>query len=226
MSLVTTPAVTDLIEFPEFAMKNFVSRLKFGLFLQTTYGVNQTLIKESVNNGTFEITRSDTMFLALFFIMFLLRNSMGFCTDALILITCLSLWFPVKQVANNILKNSHKKILYSYPFHFMNAFKPPPPVIIGRRINTNVMMDQYELLKTTSKLLNSAISPLLLTFVLEGTLYYSVTTKNILVLNSPLLTIWLGFFFISFAVIFFFAADISFQVSEEIHIFRVKQFGR
>jgi hypothetical protein len=119
---------------------------------------------------------------------------MGFGTDALVLTLCLTLWIPASHFAKEIARDE-----------------------MSGRLCMRKVLESYEALKDLSDKINAASGLIIFSFVLEGILFFSLTLKNLLTLYKTAVTV--GFFFCSFIVVFYFAADICKQVSLMINLF-------
>lgn len=120
-------------------------------------------------------------------VMTFCRRTLGFGADAMILMLCLSLWIPSRSFANDLIEEE-------------TSIKP----------NVRKVLESYETLKDISGKINSAMGPVILFFVLEGIMFFSLTLKSILVFTKSAVTA--GFFFFSFISSFNFGAMACQQV--------------
>jgi hypothetical protein len=120
-------------------------------------------------------------------VMTFCRRTLGFGSDAMILMLCLSLWIPSRLFANDLEEEE--------------ALRKP---------DVRKVLENYETLKDASRKINEAMGPVILFFVLEGILFFSLTLKNVLSLNKSAVTV--GFFFFSFITSFNFGAMVCKQV--------------
>jgi len=112
------------------------------------------------------------------------RRLMGHGKDAFICMNCLTLWFPARAFAKQVLKSSDGL--------------------------TQEILNEYETLKELSAKINEATSPLFFTFITEAILFYASSFKYILVLSPTGLSV--AVYFCTFFLCLSIAADICKQV--------------
>jgi hypothetical protein len=149
-------------------------------------------------SDTMEIGTIEILFLIFHRIVYTARRVMGFGTDAWILMVTLTLWLPSKYLSHQIKEESTVNSFYT----------------LGRTKSVGNIGDTlsfFETLKELSDQLNEAVGVLPLSSILEGTLFYSVALKSVVVLNaSGAMT---AFFFVSFFATFYIAVDTCHRVS-------------
>lgn len=195
---MSTPLILSN-SFPSFdnQLATFEARIKYYFFLTNDKPLplfaNATIENDTSINGSVTSPKSGCPALtSLFFICFTFRSVMGFFTDAFVLVTALSLWHPVIDFAmslKNVCKNDQP--LDSKGF--------------------NCALKEYKELKELSNVINDAVQTVVFTFVIQAIFFYSTRLKEWITNTGPG-TLYLSFFFVSFFLMFYFAADICKQV--------------
>jgi hypothetical protein len=194
---------------PNIALRHFISKMKCVLFLQSHVSQSERELLQEIP----QLTASDGLLVCLFLVMHLYRNFMGFCTDSMILMACLTLWYRARQVAETASRQlSVQQCHFFHLAFFCSSTTESMQKESLRKSQKEEVLQQYRGLKELSKLLNGAMSHLFLSFILEGILLYSITVKSILIQESLASVLYLSFFFASFAIVIYFAADVCHQV--------------
>jgi hypothetical protein len=119
------------------------------------------------------------------------RRTMSFGAECFIFMVSLSAWLYTKRLSSKIRNTT------------------------SSNFNTMHLVDVVSFYKSTKDLLasiNETVQPLFLTYILEGFFFYSVSLK--LVLSLSLDSIFVTFFFITYFLIFTFAAEAHENVNE------------
>lgn len=178
----------------------FEERIKFHFFLtsqkpselfyptENSTGINSVL--DLISQSPQKIPS-----LLIFFICYTFQGFMGSFTDALVLVTTLSLWHPVKEFSQILQKSISKEFRAD-----------------SEEISLSETITEYRKLKELSILINDAVQTVVFTFIAQAIFFYSIRLKEWFTNCGPG-TPYLSFYFVSFFLIFYFAADICKQVS-------------
>jgi len=115
---------------------------------------------------------SDLLLVAFYWIAAVVRRIMAHGTDALILMVCLTLWYPSKAFSSKEGVETAKK-----------------PI--------STVLEEYETLKCFSTKINVITTKLIFTFVMEAVLFYSIGMKPVLLMKAtggPIMILLVSFF--------------------------------
>lgn len=160
----------------------FVNIARYNFFLSNDH-------RNSSLKSFKEVNTVDAFIGIITFFTLLLRHLFSFFSDGLILISCLSLWYPTRKFTAMINTN------ISYD-----------------DIEVSATLKSYELLKSFSKQLNQVFALVLMFYLAESIFFYSISLNVIFVAGNIINKARAISFFFMLVAILFFSGDIGLQV--------------
>lgn len=160
--------------------------------------------KSTIPSGN-EISHVDLLISSILFIAAALFELLGFFSDGLIIMMCITLWIPANGLARLVRK--------------CKDYENEIPK------ETEIIMESYQVVRTLSKAINEAMNLIVFFFVMIILLYYSVNLGKIVVMED-----WSERFmyivqFFHNAPVFWIAGDICYKVSIVELLWRVPSFA-
>ncbi|OXA55425.1 hypothetical protein Fcan01_09217 [Folsomia candida] len=157
---------------------------------------NLERITEEERQHEHDIEYASTPVILISYFLLFSRILLSFVTDALISMVILSFYCAVSNLMVELRSESTKLMITVDMF--------------------SELRNEYENLTRLCDLVNSSISRLMLTYLMETVFFYSVYLKELAVLDGRCISVqlWIGFLFGTFCAVFYLAAETSSQMDQ------------